>query len=158
MGAKFESKTPKKVVRIFLVFWYGFRGVFFGIWDRKLMQNGFNVGLKLLYEGIMLIFDESAYFIGPADVPEGSGPPKTFENRHFLAFETSIQRTSNKQWLGTRFWTIFWSYLDPQRGPKIDFLRALKTIGLQRLWKPLGPGRPHAAAAPGDCQTGYAYD
>ena len=60
------------------------------IWARKWMQNWFNFELKSLYEGIMLIFDESAYFIGPAEVPECSGPPKMFEHRNFLAFETSI--------------------------------------------------------------------
>ena len=81
MGANIESKTSKKVVRISLIFWYGFRGAFFTIWARKWMQNWSDLWLKLLYEGIMCIFSEIAYFIGPADVPEGLGPPKISENR-----------------------------------------------------------------------------
>ena len=53
--------------------------------SRSGLEHGCKIGaicwLKLLYEGIMCIFSESAYFIGPADVPEGSGPPKISEVR-----------------------------------------------------------------------------
>ena len=78
--------------------WSDFCCVFrYAFWDVNLVKrsakqapNSTTFWLKSLSEGIMLIFDESAYFIGPADVPECSGPPNMFENPNFLAFERSI--------------------------------------------------------------------
>ena len=80
-GGQNRVQNVKEVVRISLIVWYGFRDAFFTVWVRKWMRNRFNLWLKLLYEAIMCIFCESAYFIDPFDVSEGLGPPKMSENR-----------------------------------------------------------------------------
>ena len=69
--------------------WSDFCCVFrYAFWDVNLVKrsakqapNSTTFWLKSWSEGIMLIFGESAYFIGPADVPGGSCPSRIFEHR-----------------------------------------------------------------------------
>ena len=89
-GCQNRAQNVKKCGPNFVVFSVSILRRKFGDLGSKMDVKLVQFWVKIVVRREIVIFDASAYFIGPADVPEGSGPPKMFENRNFLDFETSI--------------------------------------------------------------------